>query len=391
MPVEFAAYVVSKTTWLQYIFAVRSIPYVVTVLLLVFAYRFFQGTRNPHDVDMHGRVILMTGGTSGIGASVADALAVKGAQLILLVRNTSDGWTQEYVTSMRERTGNDLIYAEQCDLEDLHSVRKFATRWIDNTPPRRLDQVILCAGVTQPMYSPRRTTRDGIEIHLGVNYLAHDLLLTILSPSLRAQPSERDVRVIVATCTTYILGHVDLSDPEFLRRGYPTTRPWQAFGASKLLLMTFTQHLQRKIDDFKRPDGLPSRVKCLLVDPGFARTVSFRRFVSFGTLTGLCLYLLTYPIWFLLFKTASGAAQTILYASMAPSADVNGEGVRGGDVIQECSTKLIRRPEIQDEAFQSALWQMSENLIKEIEKRSALARKQEETTKKKQESALPKK
>lgn len=375
MPVEFVAYAVQKTTWLTDFLSFRS-AYTSSVLLITyFLWHFFQGTKNVHEIDMHGKVIIMTGATSGIGAAVAEDLASKGAQLILLVRNTADGWTQDHITELRDRTDNQLIYAEQCDLEDLHSVRKFATKWIDNTPPRRLDQVILCAGVSLPMYGSRRTTSDGVEVHFGVNYLANFLLLNILSPALRAQPSERDVRIIVATCTAYILGSVDLQDPEFVRRGYPASRPWRAFGASKLYLMTMLRTLQSKMDDFKRPDGLPSRVKCIAVDPGLVRTQSFRRFVSFGTLLGLLVYLITYPIWFIFVKTASGGAQSILYASMAPSADVHEEGIRGRDVIQECRAKEVRRSEITDEKFQSDLWHASETIIAEAERRSAAARK----------------
>lgn len=324
---------------------------------------------------MHGKVIIMTGGTSGTGAAVGEQLALQGAQLILLVRSTEDGWTQEYITELRHRTGNNLIYAEECDLSSLLSIRKFATKWIDNQPVRRLDQVILCAGVTQPMYGSRMATKDGIEVQLGVNYLANFQLLNILSPALRAQQAERDVRVIVATCTSYILASVDLDDLEFTRRGYPATRPWRAFGASKLLLMSMLKSLQVKMDSHKRPDGLPSRVKCIAVDPGLVRTQSFRRFVSFGTILGLLAYLLTYPLWFVFFKTAQNGAQSILYASMAPSANVDDDGISGGDVIQECVTKEVRRSEVLDTDFQDKLWQASENLIVEAEKRSVLEKK----------------
>lgn len=377
MPVEFLGYATQKTYWIDVLLSLRGLTSVLALGMTVLLYRFFQGTYNPYNTQkMHGKVILLTGGTSGIGASVARDLAGRGAQLILLVRSVSDGWTQDYITDLRAQTGNALIYAEECDLESLHSVRKFATKWIDNSPPRRLDQVILCAGVTGPMYGVRKvTTGDRVEQHLGVNYLANFLLLTILSPALRAQPSERDVRVIVATCTSYILARVSLTDLEFLDRGYPSTRPWHALGASKLYLMAFLRQLQCRIDAYARPDGLPSRVKCLTIDPGLARTQSFRSFVSCGTVIGLVVYMLTYPFWFMCIKSADAAAQSVLYASMAPSKDVTGEGVSAGDVVQECRSKPIRRTEITDKAFQLALWDASEAMIKEVETRSASARK----------------
>lgn len=375
MPVEFAAYAVQKTTWLQLLLTRRVISSVLLCLLIILLYRFFQGRKNIYTQNMHGRVIIMTGATSGIGAAVARNLADQGAQLILLVRSVEDGWTQEYVTDLRESSGNQLIYAEECDLSDLLSIRRFATKWIDNSPPRRLDQVLLCAGITQPPFAQRVTTKDGIEVQFGVNYLANFHLLSILSPALRAQPGERDVRVIALTCTSYILGAVQLKDIDFLGRGYPVNKPWQAFGASKIYLMAMIKALQKKIDASPRADKMPSRVKCLLVDPGLSRTASFRRFISCGSIMGLFGYLLTYPFWYIFIKSTQAAAQAVLYASMAPVSHEGEDGIIGGSIIAECRTKPARRDEVDNETFQADLWKLSESMIHDLEPRSAKAKK----------------
>lgn len=61
---------------------VSSIPYAWTVLkiapwlvLLYVLKRYFNGATNTSERTMHSKVIMMTGGTSGIGAEVARALA----------------------------------------------------------------------------------------------------------------------------------------------------------------------------------------------------------------------------------------------------------------------------------------------------------------------------
>ena len=156
------------------------------------------GMSNPADAKMHGKVVMITGGTSGIGAVVVQALAERGAQIILLTRQApSDAFLADFIGEMRIKTKNQMIYAEQVDLSSLHSIRKFATKWIDNAPPRRLDMLILCAATLTPPGKPRVETEEGIEETWMVNYLANFHQLGILSPALRAQPFDRDVRIIL--------------------------------------------------------------------------------------------------------------------------------------------------------------------------------------------------
>ena len=139
-------------------------------------------------------------------------LAKRGAQIILLTHYPpSDLFLVEYIDDLRVRAGNDLVYAEQVDLASLHSIRLFATKWVDNAPPRRLDMLLLCAATMAPPYATRpEMTTDGVEASWGVNYLANFHLLSILSPAIRAQPPDRDVRIIMATCPSYIGGQLDL-------------------------------------------------------------------------------------------------------------------------------------------------------------------------------------
>lgn len=156
---------------------------------------YFGGSTNTWQRDMHGRVVIMTGGTSGVGAEIARELAQKGAQLILLVREHTT-YAAEFVDDLRAASGNELVYMETCDLNDLHSVRKFATKWLDNQPPRRLDTVICCAATATPPSVERKYSRDGIEEMLQVNYLAHYHLLTLLEPALKVQPR-------IETCVSF--------------------------------------------------------------------------------------------------------------------------------------------------------------------------------------------
>lgn len=332
---------------------------------------------------MHGKVVMITGGTSGIGASVALGLAERGAQIVLLTHQPpSDIFLVDYIEDLRERTGNEMIYAEQVDLSSLYSIRQFATKWIDNAPPRRLDMMVLCAATLTPAEKPRMVTKEGLEEIWMVNYLANFHLLSILSPAIRAQPPDRDLRIIFATCSSYIQsspiddGSVAMKNKEW--------SPSKAYARSKLALTIFGQAFQKHLDAYKRPDGMPMNARVIFVDPGYSRTPGMRRWLTRGTLWGLGLYLMLWQTVWLLLKSSEGGAQSILYAAMEATL---GRGA-GGKLIKECQEMDYARVDVKDEKIAEKLWEGSEKLIERVEReeavRRALEKKEQEELEKSQ-------
>ncbi|KAK8216234.1 hypothetical protein HDK77DRAFT_188106 [Phyllosticta capitalensis] len=371
---------------------IGSIPYAWTaikllpwLLLLAALKRYFGGNVNTSERKMHAKVVLLTGGTSGIGAQVARELALRGAHLVLLTQHElTDPFLVDYIDDLREQTNNSLITAEHVDLSSLHSIRKFATKWVDNAPPRRLDMIILCANTCTPKGGQVRITRDGLEESWGVNYLANFHLLSILSPALRAQPPDRDIRVIFSTCSNYMGGQL----PDFTRdalgdkmvgkgkskKGQPKEvvafKATSADATSKLALMTFASAFQKHLSSYKRPDQFPMTARVFVVDPGFTRTPGTRRYLTFGSLWGLALYLIMWPVWWLILKSPQQGAQTYLWASM----DDRLGRESGGKFLKECREIKFQRGEIENEQMQKGLWEASEKTIEELEKRGALER-----------------
>ena len=312
---------------------------------------------------------MIQGGTSGIGASVARSLAQRGAQIILLTQHPgSDPFLVDYIDDLRVQTANDLIYAEQVDLSCLHSIRLFATKWVDNAPPRRLDMVILCAStMTPPLATTLHKTPDGMETNWAVNYLANFHLLSILSPAIRAQPPDRDVRVIMGTCASYIGAHLDLKDPLYTKRANTASK---VYGASKLALMIFAQSFQKHLDAYQRPDKQPVNARVIVVDPGWTRTPGMRRYLTAGSLWGLFLYLVTWPFWWLVLKSPDRGAQSFLRAAMEAELGI---GV-GGRMIKECREVAFARTEVKDEKLAQELWKVSEEQITNLEREMAVKR-----------------
>ncbi|EHA54861.1 retinol dehydrogenase 13 [Pyricularia oryzae 70-15] len=337
------------------------------------------GATNLSERKMHGKVVMITGGTSGIGAAAALEIAKRGGQVVLLTKQPpSDPFLVEFIEDMRSRAGHTMIYAEQVDLESMYSIRKFATKWIDNAPPRRLDAIVLCAATLTPPGMPRTETAEGIESVWMVNYLANFHLLSILSPAIKAQPFDRDVRVIMATCPSYIA-----SPPLSKAIDADAWSPGTAYARSKLALLTFGKAFQKHLDAYKRPDQLPMNSRVVFIDPGYCRTTGMTRWISRGTLWGLFVYLACYFFSWLLLKSPYMGAQSILFALM------EGELSRipGGQLVKECRVVDFARKDIEDEEASKKLWEASDALIEKTEKEQGALRakmKKEESQKEKE-------
>jgi NAD(P)-dependent dehydrogenase (short-subunit alcohol dehydrogenase family) len=308
---------------------------------------------------------------------VVKGLATRGAQIILLVQQPlSDPFLVDYIEDLREQTGNELITAEHVDLTSLHSTRVFATKWVDNAPPRRLDTIVLCANTMTPMGGKAAITEDGLESTWGLNYMANFHLLSILSPALRAQPPDRDVRIIFGTCSAYMAGKMPNFDAKSAAKkgkgeaGQTEFEASSVYATSKLALMTFAVAFQKHLNAYVRPDKKPMNARVILVDPGWTRTPGMRRHLTLGTLWGLALYLIMWPVWWLVLKSADQGAQTFLHAVME---EQWGRG-EGGYFLKECRKVGWTRTEINDEELQQKLWSSSEKTIELLEKEGAKRR-----------------
>ena len=135
--------------------------------------------------DQSGRIIVITGATSGLGLVCAQSLAAKNAELVLAVRNTANGET--LAAGLRAKHQGAKITVSELDLASLASVAAFAAR-ADGMLPR-IDVLLNNAGLGgQPT---RHVTKDGFEQQFGVNHLGHFALTAQLIPraAARARPA----------------------------------------------------------------------------------------------------------------------------------------------------------------------------------------------------------
>ncbi|KAF3031720.1 hypothetical protein E8E11_001524 [Didymella keratinophila] len=151
--------------------------------------------------DLSGRVYLVTGGTSGLGAGFISLIAAKTPARIFLSgrsKTKADALISK-VSSISPST--ELIFLE-ADLSSLASVRQMAQAFLAKS--NRLDVLMLNAGI---MATPPALSADGYETQFATNHLGHALLIKLLLPVLleTAQQPTSDVRIISMSSIAHAL------------------------------------------------------------------------------------------------------------------------------------------------------------------------------------------
>jgi hypothetical protein len=169
-----------------------------------------------------------------------------------------------------------------------------------------------------------------------------------------------------------------VADSESVSRPQPST----AHATSKLALFTFFSAFQKHLSSKPAADGFPANRRVICVDPGWTRTPGMRRYITGGSLFGLFLYLLTYPIWWLILKSPEQGAQSFLFAAM--DAQFSRGNSTESTLVKECRVVRPLRQEVTNEDVQKRLWEETDTIIQALEKRSAVKRAQDKEAKKKE-------
>ena len=128
---------------------------------------------------MKDKIVVVTGGNSGMGLATTIELARQGAKVIMVCRSRERG--EAALATARQKSASQRVELMLCDLASLDSIRRFAIAFTTNYPV--LDVLINNAGVVS---LKRQLTADGFEQDLGVNHLGHFLLTELLLEPLKA-------------------------------------------------------------------------------------------------------------------------------------------------------------------------------------------------------------
>ena len=185
--------------------------------------------------DQHGRTAVVTGANGGLGLETARALAVKGAHVVMAVRNQKKA--QAAVDEIRAGAPDASLELVALDLAAQASVRAAAGQI--TAGHKNIDLLINNAGV---MGIPETKTVDGFEMQFGVDHLGHWTLTALLLPALLRTAG---ARIVTVTSTAHHMGRaVDPANPHLEGR----YRPWRAYGQAKLANYHFGLGLQRELE-----------------------------------------------------------------------------------------------------------------------------------------------
>ena len=264
---------------------------------------------------MDGKVVLVTGGTGGIGKATAEGLANLGARVVVVGRDRSKGETA--TAEIKAKSGNEAVELMVADLSSQAEIHRLASEFEANHD--RLDALVNNAGA---MYARRWETADGIEGTLAVIHLAPVLLTSLLFPMLqRCAPS----RIVNVSSWAHRRAKLDLDDLQTKVHYSPSA----AYSRAKLINALWTYELARRLEG--------TGVTVNLADPGGASTEMTRSEAM----------------------TTEKAARSSIYLASSPEA----EGVNG-QYFDNNNKQVKSSRTSYDEETQKRIWEASAELTK---------------------------
>ena len=275
---------------------------------------------------MKGKVVVITGATSGIGQVASEALAAMGARIVFTARDKGRG--EATLVRLRERGPGLDHQLHLADLTRLSEMKRVAKEIAAAEP--RIDVLMNNAGA---MFSEFQITEDGFERTFALNHMSYFVLTHGLRHRLLETPG---ARIVNTSSHAHRNARLDYKDPQTMK-GY---RMFKAYCRSKLYNILFTRELSRQIKG--------SGITANSLHPGFVAS-------RFGDQTsgagGVVFRILKHMA-----ISPERGAETLIY--LASSDKVSGIT---GEYFYKCAPEVPTK-EAQDNAASNWLWAESERL-----------------------------
>ena len=279
---------------------------------------------------MQGKVVVMTGATSGIGRVAAERLARMGARLVIVARDAARG--EAILARLRALSPGVAHAVRYADLSRLAETKRVAADIAAAEP--RIDVLVNNAGA---IFARRTVTAEGFERTFALNHMSYFTLTAGLRARLVAAAP---ARIVNTASNAHRRGHLDFDDLQSAR----SYQPFAVYGTSKLCNILFTRELARRLAS----EGVTANS----FTPGFVAT-------RFGDEAG-GLYAAGVRLAKLLAKTPEQGAETLVYLASSPDvATVSGE------FFSKCRPGHVTA-EGRDDGVARRLWRESEGIAARI-------------------------
>lgn len=275
---------------------------------------------------MRGKTVLITGANSGIGFVTARELAILGARVLMVCRNTERGATAR-AEVVRVATGA----APELLLADMSSQQ--AIRALAGEVRQRFPKIDVLINNAAGIFARREITSDGIERTFATNHLGPFLLTSLVFDLVRAGTGGR----IVNVAAEVFQSGLDFDNLQ----GEKSYGFLSAYFRSKLANIIFSLDLARMLQ------GAGVTVNCM--SPGPTRT---RFGDNMSGLAGLFPRLVKK-----LFPSPETGARTLIYLASSPEVD----GISGGFFFRQQARRT--RPATLDAEIAARLWRVSAGLV----------------------------
>ena len=185
---------------------------------------------------LSGKVMVITGATSGIGIETARALCATGATIFLTARDMDKA--EKNLASILTPARVSIV---EMDLDSFKGIRAGAQK-ILSAAKGQVNILVSGAGIMG--ISERKLTEDGIETHFSSNYLGTFLLFQLLKEALLASATaELSSRVVMVASSAHRAGSIPNSgDYSFEKSRYSHEA---AYNNAKLAAVYLTNKIER--------------------------------------------------------------------------------------------------------------------------------------------------
>jgi len=289
---------------------------------------------------MKNKIILITGGTGGIGKQTALTLAKMGAHVVVTGRSQASG--EAAVSELKRLSGSQQVDLLLADISTQAGVRSLSDQF--KAKYDRLDVLINNAGLAA---SARQLTEDGVESNFAVNAITPFLLTHLLMDRLKSSASARVINLTGGEAK----GVIDLDNLQAER----SFSGLNSYSHSKLVMMAMAYEFAQRVQG--------TNVTINVCYPGQAAT-NMTRSVTPEMLPGFMRFM--WPFFKLAIREDGGkSAEKASRSSVYLASSVEVEGVNGKNF--DTKSKMVDWPAaVVDQSTRQQIWKVAEQVSRLI-------------------------